>query len=551
MRYFFQWMILITMALSLVACSGSSGSDGATGAAGTNGTNGTNGTDGTDGDNATIALPTNSGTLAIAAVATDTDTDLGQVANTFTLSGTDNLSVDARDRYYGYLSTDGSAKSSYIWDNSTVGISGYSSVVASSLGAWPIDTRLKQADNLILTFSENVNLGDGDGSTTHIIVCKGNEAGDATGSGCASAALNDRGWGERFSDTTDNVSRIFLIQSGTDSFAVVVADDDDNVTAVQAVTDTKSNTTAPTLGSASSAITESTDFSPDRDATVFNSKTYVLSGKDNGTLYEDGTSVATNIFGAAIEDQVILSTDGTNLIGIADNDSNVAVRNLTTPASPAIIGANLTRTSGTPDPFCGAVGDGRALVAINDNQSLDNASSILVSSTDIDNATGWDISTTTISASLDNDTSIDCAMAYAGSSGDNRTVWLAVDNTTDAPANTPGNTIVYKLIDNGTAVTSSQYANLTSTVAQSLNMFIYSETLYLAVDNLTGGALVYKDNGTALNLLTSSEDPVYGAANTPVDIAVSSDGKKIAVAGYTDNGTAAMSYPALRIFYDE
>ena len=123
-----------------------------------------------------------------------------------------------------------------------------------------------------------------------------------------------------------------------------------------------------------------------------------------------------------------------------------------------------------------------------------------------------------------------------------------MDNTTAAAA---GNTIVYKLIDNGTAVTSSQYANLTSTVAQSLNMFIYSETLYLAVDNLTGGALVYKDNGTALNLLTSSEDPVYGDKDTPVDIAVSSDGKKIAVAGYTDNGSAAMSYPALRVFYDE
>ena len=122
MRYFFQWMILITMALSLAACGGSSGSKGDTGATGATGADGADGaavadgTDGTDGDNATIALPTNSGTLAIAAVATDTDTDLGQVANTFTLSGTDNLSVDARDRYYGYLSTDGSAKSSYVHD---------------------------------------------------------------------------------------------------------------------------------------------------------------------------------------------------------------------------------------------------------------------------------------------------------------------------------------------------------------------------------------------------------------------------------------------------
>ena len=107
MRYFFQWMILITMALSLVACSGSSGSDGATGATGATGASGTDGSDGADG---TIAVPSADSDLAITRVATDTDLTLGQVARVYTVSGTDNLSADNRTRYYAYFGSSATSK---------------------------------------------------------------------------------------------------------------------------------------------------------------------------------------------------------------------------------------------------------------------------------------------------------------------------------------------------------------------------------------------------------------------------------------------------------
>ena len=99
MRYFFQWMILITMALSLVACSGSSGSDGATGAAGATGASGTDGNNGEDG---TIAVPSADSDLAITANTSDTDTDLGYLTMTFNVAGADNISADNRSRYYMY-----------------------------------------------------------------------------------------------------------------------------------------------------------------------------------------------------------------------------------------------------------------------------------------------------------------------------------------------------------------------------------------------------------------------------------------------------------------
>ena len=267
-------MILITMAISLAACSGSSGSDGAAGADGT------------------IELPTDSDLAITASTTPDADLTLGQVSREFTLSGTDNLSADARDRYYAYLSTDGSAKSSYMYDNTTVSISGYTSVVASTLDAWPIDTRLKQADNLTLTFMINKNLGDGDGSTTHIIVCKGNEAGDATS--CASVDLGDRGAGAEY-ESTDNDSVVGIFnQSGTIKYVVGKYGDAeatgavDNITSVSSVTDSKGST--PSTGTATSISTPADGDSPS-DLESSSDTIYVLAttGSDNYTLYQGDT----------------------------------------------------------------------------------------------------------------------------------------------------------------------------------------------------------------------------------------------------------------------
>ena len=93
------------MALSLVACSGSSGSDGATGATGATGPQGDTG------DNGSIAVPDADSDLAITASSTaDTDLTLGEVAKTYTISGTDNLSADSRVRYYVYFGSTSTSK---------------------------------------------------------------------------------------------------------------------------------------------------------------------------------------------------------------------------------------------------------------------------------------------------------------------------------------------------------------------------------------------------------------------------------------------------------
>ena len=81
---------MITMALSLVACSGSSGSDGATGATGPQGDTG---------DNGSIAVPSADSDLAVTANDNDTDMDLGDLTMTFNVAGADNLSADSRVRY--------------------------------------------------------------------------------------------------------------------------------------------------------------------------------------------------------------------------------------------------------------------------------------------------------------------------------------------------------------------------------------------------------------------------------------------------------------------
>jgi len=119
MRYFFQWMILITMALSLAACGGSSGSKGdtgatgATGATGETGETGATGGTGATGDNGSIAVPSADSDLAITANDNDTDMDLGDLTKKFNVAGADNLSADSRVRYYMYEGTSATAKAGY------------------------------------------------------------------------------------------------------------------------------------------------------------------------------------------------------------------------------------------------------------------------------------------------------------------------------------------------------------------------------------------------------------------------------------------------------
>ena len=73
-------------------------------------------------------------------------------------------------------------------------------------------------------------------------------------------------------------------------------------------------------------MTETTGFTTKMDSVLRGSALYVLSAKDNGTLTACASgscsTSASGIFGTSISanDQIILDSDGTNMIGIADNE---------------------------------------------------------------------------------------------------------------------------------------------------------------------------------------------------------------------------------------
>ena len=197
-----------------------------------------------------------------------------------------------------------------------------------------------------------------------------------------------------------------------------------------------------------------------RDVTQHSGTNYILTATDNGTLYtvSSGTpsSTATDVFNqAAVNNHLELHSDGTNMIALADNSSNLTaninVYNLTTQASPARVGSQSSVSGGGIGRLCGSVANSSVIIA-HDN-STDNTSNIFLSSTPIDNTTGWEY-TSTISASLDNTSTVGdanqqyCAMA-GFDVGSKAHFYLAIDNTSDSTggAASTGFT-VYRIIDN-------------------------------------------------------------------------------------------------------
>jgi len=463
-KIFVGTIVFFSLAFLAACGGGGSGSAGSTGAAGTNGTNGTNGNNGTDGS---ISVPSTDSDLAISAqISVDDDVDLGQVGTTFTLSGMDNVTADSRLRYYTYLGTSSTTKT----------VVATSSTAANGVNiANPFDSRVSGGVDTTMTLTGNVAYGAGDGSITHLIVCPGNEAGDATT--CASAAINDRGLGALYASVgaLDNVTRVFIDvdNSSAGNFALITADGigaatadaaSDNVTATQAITHTKSTTTLPTLGTASTKLTESAGFTGIMDSVQNGSTLYILTAKDNGTLTAcTSSSCATSssiIFKEEVSSRIILDSDGTNMIGIADNGTQIQAYNLTTPGTPAIMGtALLTQTLAAANAgdngygqFCGAVGGGRVVV-VTDNQS--GVQPFVVYTTGVDNSTAWELTESSgiLTEGIDNTTATGgagwagphCAMTYAGSSGTpnfDKTFYMVMDNNTA--------TLLYSIVDNTT-----------------------------------------------------------------------------------------------------
>ena len=207
--------------------------------------------------------------------------------------------------------------------------------IDGSPGSWSMDTRFKAMDNFTVSAIVAVNLGSGDGSITHVIIGPGNAGGDATS--CASAEINDRSLGANVTNAQDNVTRVFISEGSSTSFEVVTADGtSDNVTATQAITDTKSTTSTPTFGEEATIIPEVDRFSRIMDTLIHKDNSDTLTAKDNGTLKEctSGTcsTSASIVFVSIVTDRIVLDSDNTSMISIADNGTNIAVYNLTTSA---------------------------------------------------------------------------------------------------------------------------------------------------------------------------------------------------------------------------
>ena len=146
-----------------------------------------------------------------------------------------------------------------------------------------MDTRFKAKDNFTVSAIVDVNLVSGDGSIKHMIICPGNAGGEAKS--CASTMINDRSLGANVTNAQDNVTRVCISEGSSTSFEVVTADGtSENVTATQAITDTKSTTTTPTFGEEETIITEVDRFSNIMDTLIHKDNTHTITAKDNDTF---------------------------------------------------------------------------------------------------------------------------------------------------------------------------------------------------------------------------------------------------------------------------
>ena len=561
MRYFFQWMILITMALSLAACSGSSGSDGAAGAAGE------------DGEDGTIAVPSADSDLAITGVATDTDLTLSQVARVYTVSGTDNLSADNRTRYYAYFGSSATSKD-FVAETTGDNLITWGGCVSQATTG-PLDTRLKSADNCTATLSANQNIGAGAGATQYMIICPGNEAGDANS--CASADLGDRGAGAEY-ESTDNDSEVGIFnQSGTIKYVVgsygsVAGGGDDNITSVSTVTDSKGST--PRTGTATSISTPANGTSVS-DIESSSDTIYVLAttGSDNYTLYQgdtpttdtgvfdNGTVQGTAITAVALAITANSTTPVVAVGGVkttADNGTMTVYLRALTSGSLTTLGhtgthayvpsASVSAHGKGDESLCAAASDQSVLISgLADNDSRGKA---WFSGITLDNTTG-EIGTGSLSLpALDNmtDPHSTCDMVWAGSStnsGDNRTFYASYDNGTSL--------VIAKAVDNSTNSGSGHQVTATLVAEIKINALVDGSAMAM---NKDGRYLVFVDNGTSglLYRETSASDSsptllttISKENLTGIDVVADSTVNKY----YMIYPAAAGPLVGITVFYDE
>jgi hypothetical protein len=290
-KILFGSIVFFSLAFLAACGGGGSGSSGAAGAAGAAGADGATGATGS------IAVPTDADLALTASTTADTDESIGQVAKSFTLSGTNSEATDSRLRYYAYLGSSAASKTHAVTAVSAInGVSITGTILNAVTAAWPLDTRSKlAADNYTLALLDGADLGAAanDGSITHLIVCAGNEAGDAAS--CPTVAIDDMGVsyadaGGTSGDTTaDNSTMGAVVATGSaNDFQMFHSNSTGAGVIASAITDAKGS--APTSSGASAVHT--TTGSPAvlaMAAMGTSDAVYVLvqdnASTDNGTFY--------------------------------------------------------------------------------------------------------------------------------------------------------------------------------------------------------------------------------------------------------------------------
>ena len=464
MRYFFQWMILITMTLSLAACGGSSGSKGDTGATGATGADGTDGT---------IAVPSDSDLMVHfngaaganpggtpTAVPLDSGRKLGALGGQLIIEGTDNLTEDNRTRYYVYTETSAGVKSAMKHKAHYLRDSGMNEWFDTE-GDGILDTRSKTADNITIDLDEYPlregvsSYNTGSYTTAFISVCPGNEAGDGA---CAKvkAPAYDRGKGKE-SPQEDGLGAVAAsITYAGSSFHLVA----DNGTLANAkVMGFRLSSSKSGYESEIPSDNTSTALHPggdDNDTRVSNiitrgSNVWVAVASDNSTTGAEGDNVSLIVRTDGTADFTDNGTHFTNQTALTtapqiagDDDSIYIMLGAGTTVTPNIAydnGTNLalgTATVGTADTWCStAPSTGGYAVIVADNGSTGGAAGIEVFKA-LDNTTTTEL--TLDNAHAFNDLETGCALTMIGSraylalldsgSPDNLSVWYSDNLTT-------------------------------------------------------------------------------------------------------------------------
>jgi hypothetical protein len=427
------------------------------------------------------------------------DSNILDYEATINVAGLDNETLDSRLRYYAYQGTSATAKVAYVTSATVVS----NSPKYAQTGV--IDSRLKASDNLSLAFTGNAEIASS--SITHMIVCPGNEAGDATS--CASIAIRDRaahGAVTLAGLTTDtNVS----IAYGNSAFQVLSDNRsaaDNGSIGYRIGSDTKANAYA---GTAQSADNTSTALSGLGNALVVSNVTFKgnnaffatsdnTSNSDNLTIFVRSSGAGdysidneTNI-AEGTHTVLQIDSDGTDIFIVQDNGTgdglvgHVFLDNETILNSAEMpISTNQMCSTATTDKMIIVVDNGTNAAGFDVFTLHDNGTMA---------ATATDVTATGVAGGIDS-----CDLTLASSTyiltlldgGDNVTV-LSSDNLT-------GWTMRYDFATGHTAA-----VKVSAAAPNGIS------DLWVAMDNGTNVYLYHSDNGTSRDngTLLANEDLV-------------------------------------------